>query len=376
MTIERLDYMKKYCFLVVMCMLVCGCDSYKVYTVRSGETGVKAGGLLYALPMTEVCVDVTFRHRDTAGAPYVAYADEMLTVDDDALYAIENVMISSRLVADPSHFYYVSPGNEPIQIDDHLLLRSIGMDFDAADVDESVPQHRGMSESDEDGDRWEYNLYDRVDTFYRRNDRPGRPSLLSSKKDSRSLRQRALSAAERIGNIQDRREQLLLGEVDDMSPEMVRYQLDMLDNQERMLAQQFVGKEVFETVRFVVTPKDTKSAEEQQSVVLFYFSPSLGIVDSGTVGAVPVMCDLRCENQLRSSARFVRHHTGDASSLDKRSTFKYRCSEMTEVSVWSPEFRYQLTVPVAQYGPIMELPKSAKKAMFDKKTGNLVFISK
>lgn len=376
----QISKLKRFGGALVLLLLVCGCNNYKVYTVRTGEKGVRTGGVLYALPKTEICVDVTFRHRDTAGAPYVDYAEEMLAVDAaGGSYSIADVKITSRLVADPAHYYYVSPGNVGVSVDEHHLLRSIGMEYAEGEMRGDGTRGKTEGAGVETGliEQPEYNLYDRQDTFYRRGDRPGSPTMLSSKKDSRSLRQRAVAAAERIGNIQERREQLLLGEDDGGgTPEMVRYQLEMLERQEGMLTEQFMGREEEETVRFIVTPQDGRGAEERQTVVLFYFSPAGGIVDSGAADGEAVVCDIYCEKELRGAARFVRHHTGDATALDKRPTFKYRCSEMAEVTVRSKGFKYQQSLAVSQYGPIMELPRSATRAVFDTRTGNLLFVGK
>ncbi len=330
--------------------------------------------------MTEVCVDVHLSYQDTTGAPFVSFAEEMLSINPlRQPVKVDDVTIFPRLVADAKHYYYLSPGLTAAEVDSRRLLRSVGMTTQNGllpskvnvtdDSWDASTSHQGVVE------RPSYNLYDRVDTFYRRGDAPGHPSLLSSKKDSRSLRQRALAAASRIGDLQERRQQLLSGEgSDNMNPEMLRYQLAMIADQEAQLLQLFLGRTIRESVRYTVVPKDQNREVEEQIDTLFYFSSKNGIVDKNAKDAVPVICRVYCANELRSATRFVRHHTGEATNLDRRNTIKYRCPEEALVTVWSPLFRYEQTLSVAQYGPTMELPLRSQEALFDETTGDLIYL--
>ena len=79
---------------------------------------------------------------------------------------------------------------------------------------------------------------------------------------------------------------------------------------------------------------------------------------------------------MRSAARFVRYHTGDASRLDSRNSIKYRSSEPVEFVIDSLLFQLRRTLPVTQYGPILELPQGRVKARFDAETGELIYLSR
>ncbi|MBQ0015696.1 MAG: DUF4831 family protein, partial [Bacteroidales bacterium] len=222
----------------------------------------------------------------------------------------------------------------------------------------------------------DYNLYDRSDTFYTRFDHPGHPSMIATKKDSRTLRAQAQAAAERIGQLQDRRQQLLSGEYEaSYTPEGIRLLLQLIDREEQQIQQQFVGRYVTERHRFTYTPRDEKQFIDSQSVVIFYFSPSQGIVDSAAPSGVPVRCSFRCDNKLRNAARFVKYRLGlfGKNDVNDRNTFKYRRSEQAQVVVSSPYFTVQQMLPVAQFGPTIELPAKHFKAVFDSHTGDLIY---
>ena len=71
-----------------------GC--YSVTPVGNGDASM-GEGLFYALPSTQICVDVTYQYYDLTDAVYGAYASEMLALDNfdvDKPYRIVNVSTS------------------------------------------------------------------------------------------------------------------------------------------------------------------------------------------------------------------------------------------------------------------------------------------
>lgn len=363
--------------LALLVALTCSsCLPTRVISVRTSGSRVPSGGMLYALPKTEICVDVTLLHRDTSQAPYAVFAEEMLAgVKPVPPYRIADVTASTRLVADENHYYYVLPRRTSLQVDRRHLLRAVGMDDLVYDNSESVPQ-----ETDRDTTpslQPLYNLYDRVDTFYRRGDTPGHPSLTLSKKDARSLRRQAQDVAEQIGSLQEQRRQLVEGDRDDSrSPDVLRYQLQLLDEQIEALTALFMGRETSATIRFLVTPTVSRGSDADSVQTLFHFSPERGIVEQPGDEAVTVYYTLQRQNSLRSATRFVRFHTGNAARMERRNSIKYREAEQVEFRLESPLFQMRRTLPVVQYGPILELPRGRVKARFDAETGELIYLSR
>ena len=116
--------------LFASCMLLSGCFSkYAVYSAKTQPPSNVKGGMLYALPRTEICIDVQFAYRDTTGIPFAEFAEEMLAYDNSkARYTIEGITLSTRIKADPDRYYFVNPKGVTLQIDQRNLLSSIGMD--------------------------------------------------------------------------------------------------------------------------------------------------------------------------------------------------------------------------------------------------------
>ena len=53
--------------------------------------------------------------------------------------------------------------------------------------------------------------------------------------------------------------------------------------------------------------------------------------------------------------------------------FRYRIPELVTVSLITPQFTYQKQLKVAQYGPVMELPRRNFEVVFDENTGELIY---
>ena len=135
---------------------------------------------------------------------------------------------------------------------------------------------------------------------------------------------------------------------------------------------QFIGKPVVETVHFFITPKPTTGANDTvQRMVLFYFSRSEGICESDDYDALPVVCTLRPDKSMQQVRRFSRQHRSIPFLTGRN--FKYRLPSQALLTLSCELFDYQVTLPVAQYGPVIELPHRHFKALFDPATGAIVY---
>lgn len=349
-----------------------GC-SYRIYSVNERPRLGTAGGILYALPCTEVGVDLSVASYEQSDAVYAAYAAEMVGASDSATTRA-GVSISARNKPDGRAYYYVVPRRIAVDVNkDHLLL-SVGLptsDFAVAKREAALSAAPTLRT-----DHLGYNIYDRADTFYVKGDKPNQPSKVATKPDGRNLRQRAMAAAEELRDVQDRLRGIRNGDFDDSyTIEQMQYVQQRLEQREADLLRLFVGEPRVERFHFAYTPRDEHKMIDSQSVVLFYYSPVGGVVDSGAVGAVPVVMEVRCANQSRSAARFVKYRTDgrDGSKAKQRRCFKYRMAELAEVKLSCPYFCATATLPVVQFGPTVDLPKRRFEALFDPETGDLLY---
>lgn len=361
--------------LLFLSLAMAGCARYKIYSVNDHPSSALGGGVVYSLPQTRIFVDVTFQKLDRTQAEYADYAEEFLgyTKNPD-IFNIQGVAISSCVEADAKHSYYVEPRGTAVQVGPNHLLYAVGLPYQEI-VTHNVNQLEKNTSAEAPLPVLQNQTYDRVDTLYRKGDTPGKPSYLTSRPDVKSLRRRAKEAAANLKQIQERQEELLHGE-SSLSAEALQVALNQLQQQQTAISQMFLGVAHSETVRFSVVPRMLPKGETEQEFVLFYFDPQLGLVDSSYSGAIEVKCRVQNLQSMKEASRFVNYRT-DGGSDKKRvrqNHFKYRMAEQAMVSVYCPQFNYQQTLSVAQYGPIVDLPRSAKnKALFDLQTGNLIY---
>ena len=118
--------------ILMLCavMLLSGCTQYKVYSVKDNPTLPVNGGVVYALPRTQLCIAVTVQRRDLSSAPYSAYASDYLGVASsgtDTSYNIVDIDVSSVNIADPDHCYFIKVNRGSVTVDERHLLLAVGM---------------------------------------------------------------------------------------------------------------------------------------------------------------------------------------------------------------------------------------------------------
>lgn len=377
--------MKRLLTTLVATLLLTSC--YTVTSIQGDSGKANCGGLYYALPFTQICIDVTYQYYDLSEAIFSQYASEMLALDNfdvERPYRIKNIEATYNVTADPDHYYFVSPNGVSLQIDSRHLLRSVGMTPQEsaaalssaivypADSDSPTPSDAKLVLHNASADKMlpTYNLYDRTDTFYVKGDRPNHPTGTSTKKAPRSLRQRAQAAAEEIAELEDSRADITVS--DRYTPEGKVQMLKQLEEKEAVLLAQFIGKPIVETVHFFINPNLSDNNNDTiQKMVLFYFSRAEGICESDDYDALPVTCTLRPDQSIKE----VRRHSSDLHSplFGKSKVFKYRLPSQALLTLECELFNYQVTLPVAQFGPIINLPRSHFKALFDPISGAIIY---
>ena len=356
------------------------------YTVTpvSNNSKHNGGGLYYALPMTQICVDVTYLYYDLTDAVYSEFASEMLALDNfdvEKPYRIKDISTSYTVTADPNNYYYVNPNGIAIQVDNRHLLRSIGMTPQEAatqlgttePTDQVTASDAKLVLHNATADKMlpTYNLYDRTDTFYVKGDQPGRPTGTSTKKAPRSMRQRAQAAAAEIAELEDQRAEITVS--DRYTVEGKEQMLRQIEEKEAVLMAQFIGKPVVETVHFFLQPQPaTKATDTLQQTVLFYFSRAEGICEEDDYDALPVTCTLRPDKSLQKVRQFSREQKPGIFTRGYRN-FKYRMPSQAQMSLHCELFDYRVTLPVAQYGPVIDLPHKKFKALFDPTSGAIIY---
>ncbi len=385
---------------VALLPLCSSCSNYKVFSMRDNPTLPVDGGVLYALPSTRICLSVTVVRRDLSNAPYCDFAVEMLGLspaDTDTSFRIADIGVATSNVADPDNYYMVKIRRGSLAVDHRHLLLAIGTDAplvgDASIVGDASERRikSGAASQPHPSTNASYNLYDRTDTLYSRYDAPGHPSYVSSRRDSRSLKQRALAAAQRLDEIQTKRQELLGGEYDgSYSQEAIAFLNSQLQQQEAEIVALFCGTLRSETVTYFIEPSFRRRVEAIDT--LAWFSPSeglMGFVDAtSSADATPIICCVSPSGDMRSANRFVKYHTsgvtpdgksgrtGNAYSRRRSShDFRYRLPEAATLEVSAGPLALKQQVLLSQLGPVMFVPRRKVKALFNPVTLDLMSLS-
>ena len=101
-----------------------------------------------------------------------------------------------------------------------------------------------------------------------------------------------------------------------------------------------------------------------------YLSREVGDADLPDY-ALPVTCTLRPDQSIKYVRQYSRPHK---SILPWRNhNFKYRLPSQALLSLQCELFDYQVTLPVAQFGAIIDLPHNHFKALFDPTSGAIIY---
>jgi len=366
--------------LLLCVVLFSACSRYSVYPTKVRSNRIISGGMVYALPKTVVRVDVLVEKTDYDESPYVEYAEELLGIvlDDDegAIHKIKGVSITAINKPDPEGYYYIEPklSNLSVQLNEQGLLRSINSDSLLSKTDLSKPkQAEKVSKINLTDLLYEPMDYDDEEEYDSGN------NTSSSASRNISLSDRAKAAAEIIMDIRTKKREILYGEFEsEYDSKMLSTVYEQLEQQEQKYLQLFTGVKTTYNEVFYIEPDASKMIVDDQTVELFRFAEDKGIVDSSVVDAPIVYCNLRCENEMYVLNKYLKQKPKNyfkyVSKLRRSpKTFRYRIPELVTVSLITPQFTYQQQIKVAQYGPVMELPHRNFEALFDEKTGELIY---
>ena len=377
---------KRSLIAILALITLAGCNKYTVYSVKDESTFRLEGGVVYALPSTQLCVAVTIEQRDMSQAIYKDFATECLgvnTADLDTMHRISSIDVSTLNVADLDNWFFVKIRRGSVTVNDQHLLTAIGMTGkdERPTVQDPAPTPATAATSQP---IVENNMYERLDTLYNRYDKPGHPTLVSSRKDTRTLKQRAQRAAEQLEELRDREQQLLSGESESIRDlNTMRYLSNQLRRQQDDIVASFCGRIKQETVKYYITPK--KHKQDDNVDTLAYFSPRHGLLPANwekyPSDAKPSVCTVRTDNTLQMPSRFIRNNVKGTLSTNKgviahykSRTFRYRIPENAIVNIDAGSYSCQRQVLVSQFGPVMLLSTRNSKAQFDPKTLDLIYL--
>ena len=360
----------KHLFLALVgAMMVC--------TISAQVLEQNESALVYYSPRTSVVLDFTYTVETFEAGIYAQYAEAMLGTTDAVsenkkVYTLKDVHIGTRTITDYDRPHKINTESGIpmlLNINDKGLLTGYNV---------PLPEKKSAPQQDKNCTK------------------PAQKSKTTGSKvapypeevlKAATPEAQAFEVAKQIFHIRETRMYLLNGEVehapaDGRAMELV---LDELDKQEQTLTELFVGKKRKKTEhKEVAFANICRQGTEANNVIKhrLYFSEENGFTNGDNIDADTIMIHIHLQ-----TADYKAPETDPKKSKKKgeeltQLTYNLPGSALVKVRTKRGELFRERTVPVAQLGIDVPLPKSMftdnelPKIVFSEKTGNIVSISR
>ena len=325
---------------------------------------------IYSLPRTTLAFRVVTRVTSTYCGPYYAYAEEYLGIkgvpsENKSEWSIDSIEITSFKEADPDEYYAVKtkPGFNPKSL---FYLNESGIILDP-----SLPEQFGQSNHNiiskkntmtsevvEVSMQKYYN--EKVDTFYKTILKDSvylRIPLIRPKQELKTLKDKALEAADVIIKIRQRRFEMIMAE-DEALPEAksFRIALDEMQKIEDDYMALFTGRQtsiVFTTWFYYSPPSVTRDSQFE----IFRFSSRKGISDRTDALATPVFITFEKEYRTKVLNDWMQY----ISNPGEQHLF-YRIPDAATIDVvWKGNLLASKKILIYQFGTVVPFPANSMK---------------
>ena len=236
-------------------------------------------GIIYALPVTHLNIEIEAVKTIKKAGPYYRYADKYLgvknpVIKDSETWEIRDVQISPVGVPDKENEYLMKfkSGSAPfLMLDENGLPLSINIE-----PEEAVVKRKRNKMPDK-------SILDGTDYA---------SAFTEDMIASESMMKRAETTAAKIFELRESRNDLVSGNADQMPPDgqSLELMLNELNRQEQMLTAMFTGTTQTETKVFRVDYVPTKDVDGD---VVFRMSDVNGVVDKNDLSGDPVYITLK-----------------------------------------------------------------------------------
>ena len=344
--------------LIIATGLLMATSAYAQTEVLTGVTRGKDYGVVYALPKTQIEIEIKANKVNYKPGEFSKYADRYLrltnvSAEPEEYWELNSVKVKPVGVPNSEATYFVKLKDKTVaplmELTEEGLIKSINVPYSSNNAKNAAnnavaPQRKANP----------------------------RDFLTEEILMSNSTAKMAELVAKEIYSIRESKNALLRGEADNMPKDGAQLKL-MLDNltlQERAMTEMFAGKvsteEKIYTIRIV--PKEMKHE------VAFRFSKKLGIVANNDLAGEPVyitIADLKSINIPEADPK--KQVDGIAYNVPGRArvTLDYHNEEL-----------YNAEIPITQFGvveylaPVLFNKNSVIKVLFDTNTGALVKVDR
>ncbi len=364
--------MKKTFFKIIFIILLvfASCKpSGNIVTVKyPGDGSEPRSGFIYSLPRTVLRMDVDFVRTTKIKGPYADFAKKYLAInkvieEENTVWKIEDINISTYEDADPEQVYKVKTGEEPVSFGNFFELSKQGLIIDLSKPDKQEQELKYLKDVENRMvDFKDLTVYGNIgfvkDTLYRlvfKDSAFVKVPMLKNQAQAKSLDEKAEEAADFIFEIRHQRLLFISGENNPL-PEgsSVKLALNELNRLENEYLSLFIGKTYNDTVHysFEITPTGN---EVEDRTTIFRFSKEYGLFNESIVEGTPVIIEFQPGG---SSGMVSKLGEEKPSSVSENKLF-YRIADKTNVRVsMANQPLLQERIHIYQYGKVVSLPLS------------------
>lgn len=262
--------MKKAILLLIHTVFI-ATITYAQTEVISGVTRGKDYGVVYALPKSEIKIEIKTSRVTYTPGEFSRYADRYLRLtgisgDSSQHWELKSVTASSAGVPDNENTYFVKMKDRTVaplmELTEDGIIKSINIPFENKRKEKAVPVTPAKK-------------------------RPDPKDFLTEEiLMANSTAKMAELTAKEIYNIRESRNALVRGQADTMPQdgEQLKLMLNALDEQENAMLELFTGTKTEEEKIFTISLTPDK---EWKNEVAFRFSKKLGVLDTGDLAGNP-----------------------------------------------------------------------------------------
>jgi hypothetical protein len=305
-------------------------------------------GITYSLPKTELNIIITAQCTIEKPGPFYQYAERYLATKDiitinNETWQIDNIEIKSNAIADPNRTFQVAIDNRGIANNitytHDNIIAGINIEFD-------MPEKSDISEKSSfltpnSSLNFDYSVLNE-------------DALVAT-----SIPKMAEMVARQIYHIRESRTALLTADLEQLPDgDALKTMLAQLDKEETELVAFFIGKTTSYTVTktYSITPDD-----DLKDYVIARISSSEGLISASNVIGEPIYINVE--------GTYINAPLTDPKQEKSPKGFYYNMPGEAKITIESPDFTTQTTLPIAQFGYTTYL----NSALTNKKTTKITF---
>ena len=287
-------------------------------------------GITYSLPKPKIDIVITARHTIEKPGPFYQYAERYLATKDiitinNETWQIDDIEIKSNAIADPNRTFQVA-------IDNKGIANNITYAHDNIIAGVNVLSD-WLDKSDE-SDKSDNSQFSTLNSQFNYS------VLNEDALVATSIPKMAEMVARQIYHIRESRTALLSADLDQIPDgKALKTMLAQLDKEEAELVAFFVGKSTSYTVTktYSITPDD-----DLKDYVIARISVSEGLTSAGNVIGEPIY--------LNVEGTYINTPLTDPKKEKAPKGFYYNVPGKAKITIESPDFTTQTTLPIAQFG--------------------------